>query len=133
MILKSFAETPLNQPVKYKVRNIANKMELLDREIKYLLNKVKIWKPKQETETNQTYSKSTTEENEKAPTAEFDEDKKIEKNKHTKEDISDNVEQQQEEPTSKATDATEDPMVLVENKEPHLSDDQDFKEIHQEL
>jgi len=128
MVLKSFVETPLNQPVKYKVRNIANKMELLDREIKYLLNKVKIWKPKQETETNQTHSKSTTEENEEAPTAESDENEKIEKNKQ---DTSDNVEQQ-EEPASKATDAIEDPMVLVEN-EKHLNDDQDFKEIHQEL
>lgn len=49
--MRSFAETPLNQPVQYKVRQIVSRMELLDREVKYLLNKVKIRKPKQENNT----------------------------------------------------------------------------------
>ncbi|XP_076246856.1 hypoxia up-regulated Grp170 co-chaperone protein isoform X2 [Calliopsis andreniformis] len=54
MVIKSFAETALHEPVKYKVRDIANKMALLDREVKYLINKAKIWRPKQETATNNT-------------------------------------------------------------------------------
>lgn len=42
--------------MKYKVRDIANKMALLDREVKYLINKAKIWRPKQESATNHTES-----------------------------------------------------------------------------
>jgi hypoxia up-regulated 1 len=38
----------------YKARDITNKMALLDREIKYLLNKAKIWKLKQDIVTNST-------------------------------------------------------------------------------
>lgn len=45
-IVKELAETPLYEPVKYTVRDIANKMAILDREVKYLVNKAKIWKPK---------------------------------------------------------------------------------------
>lgn len=56
MITKSFAETALHEPVKYKVRDIANKMAVLDREMKYFINKAKIWRPKQETVTNHTES-----------------------------------------------------------------------------
>lgn len=33
---------------------MANKMALLDREVKYLINKAKIWKPKQEPVVNAT-------------------------------------------------------------------------------
>ncbi|XP_011349400.1 hypoxia up-regulated protein 1 isoform X2 [Ooceraea biroi] len=129
--LKSFAETPLNQPVKYKVRSIANKMELLDREIKYLLNKMKIWKPKQEAETNQTTDGKSTTEEDGVPAAESD---AVENNKPTEEKgAPDNVEQQQEEPEQKATDDTKKPVVLMENEEPQLSDDQVFEELHQEL
>ncbi|KAI4497421.1 hypothetical protein M0802_007432 [Mischocyttarus mexicanus] len=51
-IVKSFAEAPLYEPIKYKVRDIANKMALLDREVKYLVNKAKIWRPKPETTNN---------------------------------------------------------------------------------
>ncbi|XP_060818511.1 hypoxia up-regulated protein 1 isoform X2 [Bombus pascuorum] len=55
-IIKSFAETALYETVKYKVRDIANKLALLDREVKYLINKAKIWRPKQESATNHTES-----------------------------------------------------------------------------
>lgn len=48
LIVKTVSETPLNAPIKYRVRDIANKMAILDREVKYLVNKAKIWKPKQE-------------------------------------------------------------------------------------
>ncbi|XP_033331582.2 hypoxia up-regulated Grp170 co-chaperone protein isoform X2 [Megalopta genalis] len=55
-VLKSYEETAPHEPVKYKVREIANKLAVLDREVKYLLNKAKIWRPKQEAATNQTES-----------------------------------------------------------------------------
>lgn len=42
--------------MKYKVRDLANTMALLDREVKYLINKAKIWRPKQESVMNQTES-----------------------------------------------------------------------------
>uniref|UniRef100_A0A0C9QZD6 Hypoxia up-regulated protein 1 n=1 Tax=Fopius arisanus TaxID=64838 RepID=A0A0C9QZD6_9HYME len=48
LVIKTVSETKLHEPVKHKVRDIANKMALLDREVKYLVNKAKIWKPKVE-------------------------------------------------------------------------------------
>ncbi|XP_024943905.1 hypoxia up-regulated protein 1 isoform X2 [Cephus cinctus] len=53
-IVKYVAETPLFENIKYKVRDIANKMALLDREVKYLVSKTKIWKAKQDSSSNQT-------------------------------------------------------------------------------
>ncbi|XP_015126610.1 hypoxia up-regulated protein 1 isoform X2 [Diachasma alloeum] len=44
-VIKTVAETKSHEPIKFKVRDIANKMALLDREVKYLVNKAKIWKP----------------------------------------------------------------------------------------
>lgn len=41
-------------PVLYKVRDIANRMALLDREVKYLVNKAKIWRPKEAPAANVT-------------------------------------------------------------------------------
>ncbi|XP_033207076.1 hypoxia up-regulated protein 1 isoform X2 [Belonocnema kinseyi] len=55
-VKRTLVETPLNAPVPYKVRDMANKMALLDREVKYLINKAKIWKPKQEPAANATES-----------------------------------------------------------------------------
>lgn len=61
-IQKSYEETPLYEPVKYKIRDVFNKISILDREMKYFMNKVKIWRPKTpETVQNQT-DKSTGEE-----------------------------------------------------------------------
>lgn len=54
LVKRTFAETALNAAVPFKVRDMANKMALLDREVKYLLNKAKIWKPKQEPVVNAT-------------------------------------------------------------------------------
>lgn len=56
----------MNQPVQYKVRHIAQKMELLDREVKYLLNKVKIRKPKPETTAGNKTERPTEETKESA-------------------------------------------------------------------
>ncbi|PBC29585.1 Hypoxia up-regulated protein [Apis cerana cerana] len=64
-IIKSFTETALYEPVKYKVRDIVNKMALLDREVNYLINKAKIWRPKQESTTNHTESINETATNSK--------------------------------------------------------------------
>lgn len=64
-IVKSFTETALYEPVKYKVRDIVNKMALLDREVNYLINKAKIWRPKQESITNHTESINETATNSK--------------------------------------------------------------------
>ena len=46
-VVKVTKEISLSEPLKYKVRDIANKMAILDREVKYLVNKAKIWKPKE--------------------------------------------------------------------------------------
>ncbi|XP_011252679.1 hypoxia up-regulated protein 1 isoform X1 [Camponotus floridanus] len=126
-ILKHFAETSLNEPVKYKIRHILSKMELLDREIKYLLNKVKIWRPKQENAANQTTDK--TEENEESmPDTEND--------KFTEEQTaSDNeVVEEQQEPTLETMDAIQDSLVVSESEESRLSDERiPEEEKHQEL
>ncbi|XP_058809173.1 hypoxia up-regulated protein 1 isoform X2 [Phymastichus coffea] len=52
MVIKASSEMKLYEPVLHKVRDIANKMAMLDREVKYLVNKAKIWKPKQEPTSN---------------------------------------------------------------------------------
>lgn len=77
LVVKVTRETKLYAPVQHKVRDIANKMALLDREVKYLVNKAKIWRPKveapsvpetaenkTETEGNKTESKTADEEKE---------------------------------------------------------------------
>lgn len=126
-ISKYFAKASLNEPVKYKVRHIINKMDLLDREIKYLVTKVKIWRPKQETVANQT-TDSKTEENEE--NEEFMSN--TENDKFTDEQIASDNAKEQQEPMLKTMDATQDPLVLSENEE-RLSEEQVPEEIHQEL
>ncbi|XP_078038364.1 hypoxia up-regulated Grp170 co-chaperone protein isoform X2 [Augochlora pura] len=72
-VVKSYEETAPHEPVKYKVREIANKLAVLDREVKYLLNKAKIWRPKQEAATNQTESSNgNTTDTKKEPTIEIE-------------------------------------------------------------
>lgn len=104
-------------------------MELLDREIKYLLNKVKIWRPKQESTANQTTdnkAERTVEENEEAPT-----DSDTTKDESAKDQTTDNTEKQ--ESVLEGTDTTQEPLVLPESKEPRLSDEPVQEEVHQEL
>jgi len=129
-ISKYFADAPLNIPVKYKIRQIVNKMELLDREIKYLLNKVKIWKPKQEAAVNQTAGNKTEraiEENEE-PAADSD----TKKDKSAEEQPSDNLEESQQEPILETTDTTQDQLPLPASEEP-LTNEKVEEEKHQEL
>lgn len=109
-------------------------MELLDREIKYLLNKVKIWKTKQEAaaNSNQTDSKvePATEEQEELPVTSADD---TEKEKSAKEQTASDKAQQQEEPILEAADdVTQDPLVISENEKLRLSDEE-VEEVHQEL
>ncbi|KYN31455.1 Hypoxia up-regulated protein 1 [Trachymyrmex septentrionalis] len=130
MVSKYFADAPLNIPVKYKIRQIVNKMDLLDREIKYLLNKVKIWKPKQETTANQTTdskAERTIEENNESST-----DSNTKNDKSAEEQPSDNIEDQQQEPISETTDTTQDPLQLPESEKP-LTKEEVQKETHHEL
>lgn len=140
MVSKYFADAPLNIPVKYKVRQMANKMELLDREIKYLLNKVKIWKPKQEITANQTTDSKaeyTIEENgESAADSDTEKDKSAEEqstsNNVEEQPTSNNVEDQQES-TLETTDTTQDPLLLPESEKPQLTKERVQKNTHQEL
>ncbi|KYM79045.1 Hypoxia up-regulated protein 1 [Atta colombica] len=132
IVSKYFVDAPLNIPVKYKIRQIVNKMDLLDREIKYLLNKVKIWKPKQETTANQTTdskTERTIEENKESTT-----NSDAKNDKSAEEQPSDNVEEQQQELISETTDTTEtqDPLQLPENEKP-LTKEEVQKETHHEL
>ncbi|KAH0539477.1 hypoxia up-regulated protein 1 [Cotesia glomerata] len=76
LVVKTTNETPLFEPVKYSVRDIANKMALLDREVKYLVNKAKIWKPKQES-VNQTEKSDTSKANETDSSSTTDSDEEV--------------------------------------------------------
>ncbi|XP_026477005.1 hypoxia up-regulated protein 1-like [Ctenocephalides felis] len=45
-MIKEQDETKKNEPVKLTIKALTDKMAALDREVKYLVNKIKIWKPK---------------------------------------------------------------------------------------
>ncbi|CAK9832381.1 Hypoxia up-regulated protein 1 [Anthophora retusa] len=132
-VVKSFAETALHEPVKYKVQDIANKMALLDREVKYLINKAKIWWPKQEQFSANNNTEST---NENATnTKEGSESKTIPKTPNDSqtgnlpgEDTSDNAEVQNEKPSD-----SEDTSKSLENNEPQTSRESTQEKMHQEL
>ncbi|KAF4520111.1 hypothetical protein B566_EDAN010267 [Ephemera danica] len=59
---KEQAATPLSQDPKLGVRSIGEKMGILDREVKYLINKAKIWKPKKPKDDKASKDNSTSEE-----------------------------------------------------------------------
>ncbi|XP_012264301.2 hypoxia up-regulated protein 1 isoform X2 [Athalia rosae] len=61
-IVKELEDVPLHEPVKYTVRDIANKMAILDREVKYLVNKAKIWRPKPKEESAKNKTSETSDE-----------------------------------------------------------------------
>ncbi|KAL0131958.1 hypothetical protein PUN28_000019 [Cardiocondyla obscurior] len=130
MVSKHFKGASLNVPVKYKVRQIVNKMELLDREIKYLLNKVKIWKPKQEAAGNQTTdnkSEDTAKSNEESAA-----DSDTEKDKFP-EELSENMETEEQQENPEKTGTTEKPVLLSESKESQLPREDAQEEKHVEL
>uniref|UniRef100_A0A6B2EBB5 Hypoxia up-regulated protein 1 n=1 Tax=Phlebotomus kandelakii TaxID=1109342 RepID=A0A6B2EBB5_9DIPT len=63
-----------NDPVRLTVKSISDKMALLDREVKYLVNKLKIWKPK----LKEKKTKNDTEKKEEAPEAKEEDGPQIE-------------------------------------------------------
>ncbi|OAD60624.1 Hypoxia up-regulated protein 1 [Eufriesea mexicana] len=131
IVIKSFAETALHEPVKYKVRDIANKMALLDREVKYLINKAKIWKPKQESPTNHTESTNenatnTEEEPESEPVPKSTTDPHMESLQN--ENTSENEEVQTEKSSN-----TEESTKLSNDNEPEMTRESIQEEVHQEL
>ncbi|XP_029040546.2 hypoxia up-regulated protein 1 isoform X2 [Osmia bicornis bicornis] len=128
-VVKSFVETSLHELVKYKVRDIANKMAVLDREVKYLINKAKIWRPKQDTATNHTASTNenatdTKEQSQSESVPKTTADSQTEK--QSKEDQSDNIEVQNE----KSEGSEESQEALKDNKAQAKTQEE---EIHQEL
>lgn len=132
VVIKSFAETASHEPVKYKVRDIANKMALLDREVKYLINKAKIWRPKQETATNHTENANdnTTDtkegsEPESVPKSGSDSQKEAAQDESAASADAEN--EKPVEPTG-----SEEPTVTSEDKDARSSDD-GAQEAHQEL
>ncbi|KAK2588316.1 hypothetical protein KPH14_004333 [Odynerus spinipes] len=134
-VVKSFNETPLYKPVKYKVRDIANKMALLDREVKYLVNKAKIWKPKSET-TNNAENKTDEAVNatelpdiESAPVPEI----VIQPEHSTAENVQ--TEEQESEHILEANTegVTDDTLILPENDNTKTNNERDQQEVHQEL
>lgn len=58
-MIKEQDETKKNEPVKLTIKALTDKMAALDREVKYLVNKIKIWKPKT-TEKPKTVNDSET-------------------------------------------------------------------------
>lgn len=110
-------------------------MELLDREIKYLINKIKIWKPKQEAAmNNQTESKTeeTTENQEESPldsTTEADAEKDQSAGKQTT--LNNEQEQQEQQQDVPVTDET--PESFTPEREEPLSDNKVEEDTHQEL
>lgn len=119
-IVKVTSETPLNEPVIYKVRDIANKMAILDREVKYLLNKAKIWRPKQEPATNNT--EETSEEKPKKKTEpEIIPDAEVDTTKSEKPEDSESAE------------SIGDQLELPESDTTQAREEKIDEELHQEL
>lgn len=123
-VIKSFAETALHEPVTYKIRDIAKKMAVLDREVKYLINKAKIWRPKQNAATNHTASTSenatdTKEQSESVPKTDSQPDKS------SKEHTPNNEEVQNEK--------SEESTKTLKDDESQTNEKNAQEEIHQEL
>lgn len=104
-------------------------MAVLDREVKYLINKAKIWRPKQDTATNHTASTNenatdTKEQSQSESVPKTMADSQTEK--QSKEDQSDNIEVQNE----KSEGSEESAEALNDNKAQTKTQEE---EIHQEL
>ncbi|XP_034832599.1 hypoxia up-regulated protein 1 [Maniola hyperantus] len=75
-----------NEDIKLTVDSIREKMAALDREVKYLLNKMKIWKPKKPVKTESDNKTETVVEAEKEKTENQEEKPKAEEEKPVTED-----------------------------------------------
>lgn len=112
------ADVPLFEPVKYTVRDIANKMAILDREVKYLVNKAKIWRPKPKEEPAKN---KTSEDNPEEPTVEVPE------NSETPESpVS------EDEDSAKIKEAEETIVEVEKDAEVENSDDNDLPDVTEE-
>lgn len=122
MVIKNFEETKGYETVKYKVRDIANKMALLDREVKYLVNKAKIWKPKveekiPEASDNSTKEGETISEAEETGSVDTEEVvEEVEKNEERRED-KEVKEEEKEEKKEEKEEKEEEKLVKEEVKE----------------
>lgn len=75
-IVKEQDKTPKNEPVKLSVKMLMDKMAGLDREVKYLVNKIKMWRPKKvEKPVAEKSGVNDTEKNETATPEEAQEEK----------------------------------------------------------
>ncbi|XP_051164816.1 hypoxia up-regulated protein 1 isoform X3 [Leptopilina boulardi] len=128
LVTRTFAETPLNAPVPFKVRDMANKMALLDREVKYLLNKAKIWKPKQEPVVNATDSTNANNKTKDSNSESLPESDKKNKTEETK-TIPENSEK------TDSTESQEEKLVLEssDTTTEEKKTDEEEETIHQEL
>lgn len=121
-----------NEPVKLTVKHLTDKMAFLDREVKYLVNKIKRWrpkeKPKEKKTKNETATNNATEETqEEVPPPKEDSKLKEEEKVDTEEKVADTI----DEPAileQKEKDEKEDAKV-----EPTETDKQDKEEEHTEL
>lgn len=134
-IVKSFAETPLYEPIKYKVRDIANKMALLDREVKYLVNKAKIWRPKPETTNNMENKTDQATNGTELPNIESTSvpDPDTQSEQSNQENIEAEDKKLENIPESNTTDATEDTLNLPKNDNSKTNNERNQDENHQEL
>lgn len=125
-VKRSFAETALSVSPPYKVRDMANKMALLDREMKYLINKAKIWRPKQEptivnaTESGAENKTKDSDDSSSKPLPESDTEK------------TDDVPELVVEKEPEATDTQEETLVL-EGSDSVQEEEEKKGEQHQEL
>ncbi|XP_012274717.1 hypoxia up-regulated protein 1 isoform X2 [Orussus abietinus] len=134
-VVKAAEETPLYEPVKYKVQDIASKMDILVREVKYLMNKEMIWRPKQ----NATGSQADKSEKEmpstgKSPEAESPAGFKTSSEADTPKESTDHSTDSIEEQSSESTETTERVLELPGSSEPSRANSETSeKDAHHEL
>nr|CAD7592318.1 unnamed protein product [Timema genevievae] len=97
------ALTPTENP-KLTVKLITEKMAVLDREVKYLVNKAKIWRPKK--------SKEDTKDSEPAPNKTVGEEETVDE-EGIVEEVLEGGEQEAEEVTTSTPPSTEEPEILA--------------------
>nr|ARK20016.1 hypoxia up-regulated protein 1 [Ampulex compressa] len=136
MVIKSFKETALHDNVKYKVRDIANKMAILDREVKYLVNKAKIWRPKQEASSSNTENKteSAADANQESQSDSTSKSETQADESVKEETVTDNSNTENGSSTSKLADDSDDLSVASKDDDDvHLNQENAEEETHQEL
>lgn len=116
---------PKNEPVRLTVKHLTDKMAFLDREVKYLVNKIKRWrpkeKPKEKKAKNETTSSNTTEQDAEVPQTE----PKVEENEIKDEEIAQTIDepvpldQNDENKQEQTEEAKIEPTETEDDKEEH--------------